>query len=162
MKAYYLFRKSPIEQTLNDEILQHLNELSSIQQPEQYARAAYDLITTQYDSYRGKTLTRAHELWSRDLNSLWQRDGFLHCTNQNYLIALLLVHGKLFKTDDIKRRWTFIWFFSPHQYLRVRMPDGTWKNIDAWGRSYNVPFGKPAQGFNNSLRKKFVQDHSPQ
>src|SRR5882762_4878861 len=122
MKAYYLFRKNPLPKELSVEIEGALTELKRYKTKESYLKAAYDIITTRYTGARVKTLSRLFDLFSNDVQSLWNRTGFLHCTNQNYLLVLLLVKGGMFNEEDIKLRWTVIWF-SPHQYLQVLVDD---------------------------------------
>jgi hypothetical protein len=152
MKAYYLFDKSPLPTDLNDEITNILKDLSKIKNQEEYLEAAYRVITSRYQGGRVKTLFKAWDLFSESVEDLWNRTGFLHCTNQNYLLSLLLVKGGLFNEKAIKPKWGQIWLLSPHQYLQVRTGDKL-INVDAWARSYGIPFGQYAHGFNTTMRR---------
>lgn len=158
IKAYYLFDKTPLPQNVGADIaheLTRLQELSSSKQ--EYLRTAYDSITTQHISGRLGTFLRAHELFSRGAEDLWGRTGFMHCTNQNYLLALLLVKGGFFDESDIRLRWTTVNYISPHQYLTIKVADDKWVNVDCWGRHYGISYGNYAHGFNATPLKSFVE-----
>jgi hypothetical protein len=153
MKAYYLFGKSLLPTELSKEIQEVLDELAKIQDKKEYLRAAYDFITERFNSSRLKTIFRFWDLWVDDVENLWNRTDFLHCTNQNYLLSLLLLKSNLFSEKDIQLKWTRIWFFSPHQYLQINVGKET-INVDCWGRSYGIPFGQYSHGFNSKPRQQ--------
>lgn len=157
LHAYYLFGPSPLPTELCVEIDAEIRQLSKIQNKEQYAKEAYNIITTRYDSDRIHTVLKAFDLFSASLQDLWNRTGFMHCTNQNYLLALLLIKGGHFTEADIKRKWGLIAYCSPHQYLQVRVSTNKWIDIDCWARHYGIGFGGHATGFNTTLRKSFVK-----
>lgn len=60
---------------------------------------------------------------------------------------MLLMKSGHFTDDDIETRWTLLWFVSPHQYLRVRLDNEQWANVDVWANVYGIPFGDYAHGF---------------
>jgi hypothetical protein len=154
--AFNLFRKSPVPINTGSEIEDAVRQLKINSSKEEYLRAAYNLITTQYVSGRANTILRFFDLFSTDVQEVWNRKGFLHCTNQNFLLTVLLIRGGYFNDADIRARWTLIGFTSPHQYLLVRLPDGKWVEVDCWARQYGVGFGGHAHGFNTTLRKSFA------
>jgi hypothetical protein len=157
LKAYYLFRKNPLPQDVGSEISKELKLLQRAPTKELYLKEAYSLITTRYESGRLNTIFKIYELLSEGVQELWNRSGFMHCTNQNYLLSLLLVKGGYFKESDIKLKWTLISYISPHQYLSVRVDDNRWVSVDCWGRQYGVRYGDYAHGFNTTLFKSFVE-----
>ena len=105
------------------------------------------MLTTKYRGYRLKTLTRIWELYESNVNRLWARNGFLHCSTLNYLMKILLVESDKFELEDIRFRWTQTNYLSPHQYMEVRVGDTRWIEVDLWGKAYGVKFGKHAHGF---------------
>ncbi len=157
LEARYLFGKSALPLDVSSEMSEELARLQKCRTKELYLKEAYNLITTRYESGRVDTVLRIHELFSASTGDLWNRNGFLHCTNQNYLLAVLLVKGGHFRESDIRPKWTLIAYFSPHQYLKIRLDRDTWINVDCWGRHYGVRFGDYARGFNNTLFRAFVQ-----
>ncbi len=156
LHAYYLFGKSPIPKQVGKEISDEIKHLSQNSSKESFLKGAYDFVTTHHESGRINTILRLFELFATDVQTLWSRKGFMHCTNQNYLLAVLLVSSKVFTESDIKRKWTLIGFISPHQYLKIRIDTDRWIEVDCWARSYDVGFGHHAYGFNTTIRKSFI------
>ncbi len=154
MKAYYLFGKTQIPPVLERELEAVLKKLEGIDDQETYLEAAYDTITRRYRGGRRETFTKVADLFSSSLQDLWNREGFLHCTNQNYLLALILVRSGRFREQDITPQWTLIWYCAPHQYLQVKLRDGRSIAVDPWARSYGVPFGRHAYAFNTTARRQ--------
>ena len=152
MKAYYLLRKSPLPVDLSKEIQGVLSSLGNNKGNETYLKAAYNVITTRYQGGRIKTFSRLLDLFSTSTQDLWNRMGFLHCTNQNFLLSLLLVRSGRFQEKDIKPKWTLMWFLIPHQYLRINLGSKV-ANVDPWAKGYGVPFGQHAKGFNSSIKR---------
>lgn len=110
-------------------------------------RTAYDILANKYHGNRLKTLTRLPELFVRDTDTLWKKKGFLHCTNINLLLEVLLMGSGHFHKKDIRRQWTLLWGVSPHQYLRVNVGKGKWLSVDIWAKTYGIAFGDYAHGF---------------
>jgi len=158
LKAYYLFGKTHFPRNTGADINQEIDRLRRSASKDEYLRAAYDTITTRYASGRVGTYLKIHELFSKGANELWSRTGFMHCTNQNYLLALLLVKGGYCDESEIKLRWTTVNYLSPHQYLMVKNESGQWINVDCWGRHYGIRYGDYAHGFNTTLLKSFIKD----
>ncbi|HBP01429.1 MAG: hypothetical protein UY41_C0009G0016 [Candidatus Moranbacteria bacterium GW2011_GWE1_49_15] len=103
-------------------------------------------MTRKYRGYRVKTYTRFFEIFKKDIGYFWGREGFLHCTNMNFIMRVLLVKSGFFAEEDLKLKWTQIWYVSPHQFLQVKV-DGKWIDVDIWANVYGVGFGKHAKGF---------------
>src|SRR3569832_857829 len=83
-----------------------VDELRETKSQKECLRAAYDLLTEKYCGNRMKTLTHFSELFPSSVNEVWARNGFLHCTNQNWLLAILLIKSGHFAPQDIHTRWT--------------------------------------------------------
>jgi hypothetical protein len=156
MPAYYLFKKTPIPRQFDAGIDTVIEELKKNPTPESYLKAAYDFVTTHYESGRLKTFFRLFDLYSTSLPRLWRRKGFMHCTNLNFLLAVLLVRGGYFAEYDVKPKWTLLHYCSPHEYLKVNL-NGRWVEVDCWARQYGVGFGGHAHGFNATVHKSFVR-----
>lgn len=110
---------------------------------------AYEILGNRYRGQRWATLTRFPELFVTSETRLWPATGFMHCTNINRLLRSLLLASGYFQEDDIRSRWTLIWFFSPHQYLCVRA-EGRWIDVDVWARIFGIRFGDHAWGFHKT------------
>jgi len=118
-------------------------------------KGAYDAVTTKFTSSNWKTYARLPKVFQKDVNKLWSRE-VLHCTHQNFLIRLILIKTGKFKESDIKLKRGLTYLLSPHQWLSVKVGN-KWVDVDAYGRSYGVPFGKSAHGFNSTFNRKFMK-----
>ena len=114
-------------------------------------QTAYDILSKRYKGQRIKTYTRIFSLLHNDINTLWNKQGFLHCNHINTLLIELLVLSGHFEREDIQRKWTLVWYTSPHQYVLVCLDLNTRIDVDIWGKNYGIPFSKHAYGFNTTL-----------
>ena len=110
---------------------------------------AYQLLSQKYRGYRIRTYVYILSALRSDLREIWQRSGFLHCMTLNYLLKILLVKSGYFRDADVRFCWTLIWFISPHQYIKVRIADDSWVDVDLWGRAFGIPFGSHAHGIHS-------------
>jgi hypothetical protein len=148
MKLNFLTPPS-VPKKLPSDLELEIQKLKQYQTKDDVLKATYDLLTKKYRGHRLKTLIRFFDLFKVDVNSLWSKNGFLHCTNMNYLMKILLIGSLKFKEEDIKFRWTLIHFYSPHEYVQVRTDDNKWINIDLWGKAYDIKFGSYAHGLHS-------------
>lgn len=147
MKHHFLSKtKIPVE--LPKEMQDLALELSKSKNQDQCLKKAYDFLTKKYRGYKFKTYTKFFDVFINSVDTLWGKNGFLHCHNLNYLLRILLVASGFFENKDIHNKWTLVWYISPHQYLTVNLKNGKTINIDLWAHAYNIPFGGYAHGFN--------------
>lgn len=123
-----------------------INELKKAQSQEECLRIVYNILIAKYHGDRIKTITKFFDIFERDINVLWSKNGFLHCTNINYVLKTLLIKSGFFKKEDVRTRWTLIWYFSPHQYIQVRV-NNKWINVDVWAHAFGIELGDHAYGF---------------
>ena len=114
----------------------------------------YGILSQKYHGYRFKTYARFLDLFRWDIRATWKANGFLHCTYMNYLLKILLVRSGFFKEEDIRFKWTLIWFVSPHQYVKVKLSESEWVDVDIWARIYGIPFGSHAHGFSSGTFRR--------
>lgn len=126
-----------------DSVVEKLKQLGS---QEECLRIAYSVLNKKYHGSRVKTYLLLWRVLDADLEKLWGRKGYLHCTNINYVLQVLLVKSGLFMASDIRFRWTLIWYISLHQYIQVKVK-GSWVNVDIWASRFGVEFGGYAHGF---------------
>lgn len=136
-----------IPETLPQDMQSIAGALHELHSQDECLRKAYDILTKKYYGNRIKTLLRFFDLFPRSLNKLWSKNGFLHCTNFNWLLRILLIKSGHFTEKDVTTCWTLLWFVSPHQFIRVTMENGQKINIDLWAAVYGIPFGDYAHGF---------------
>ena len=113
---------------------------------EECLKKAYDLVSSKYRGGKLMTYLKFWGLFSNDIEKLWKKSGFMHCTNINRVLKHLLVESRFFKDSEVKKKWTLVYYISPHQYLQADV-NGKKINVDAWGKHYGIKFGEYAHGF---------------
>ncbi|MFZ3032364.1 MAG: hypothetical protein WA082_05030 [Candidatus Moraniibacteriota bacterium] len=136
----------PLDQ-LPEEMKSLAREIGNQLSQEAALRYAYDVLLRRYHGYRMLTFLRLDRFLITDIDTLWQKQGFLHCNQTSYLLRTFLVASGKFVPEAIESKWTQIWFFSPHQYLVITLEGGKEVEVDLWGRAYGIPFGSHAHGF---------------
>lgn len=147
MKAYFLLGKTSPPPQLNHELMEATEKIKNKKTPEAALKKAYELIIDRYDGRRFSTFFRLPSLLSRGANDLWNRRGFMHCTNQNYLLYTMLIHSGHFKETDIQPRWSLYWWISPHQYLKIRLSSKEYLFADPWSAKFGIALGDYSHGF---------------
>lgn len=137
----------PSIENLPQELMFLVSEVSKIDDQEMAVRYVYDELTKKYRGSRLLTFLRLDRFFITNLDTLWKNDGFLHCNHLNLLFRTILVASGKFSPEDITTHWTHIWFFSPHQYIDIRLNNSKILSIDLWGKVYGIPFGEHAYGF---------------
>ena len=145
------FRKGKIPESLPEGMTVVISDLKNLTNKEECLKQAYDILSEKYRGYRIETYLKLFNLFESNLNKIWNRSGFLHCNTLNYLLRILLIKSGFFSEEDIKLKWTLVYYISPHQYLRIKTDKGEWVNIDLWGKTYGIKFGNYAHGFNSRL-----------
>ena len=141
------FTKLPIPNKIPDAMQKIAEELSRCVDKEDCLKRAHQIMTRKFRGYRFRTCTKIHLAFETDLKKLWSRDGFLHCHTMNYLLRVLLVKSGWFDDLDIQFGYSLVWYVSPHQYLRVRIGENKYINMDVWNHHYGKKFGDYAHGF---------------
>ncbi len=142
-----LFNKEPLPSELPLDLIEAVEEVRSTNNKKQALEKAYVILTAKYRGYKFMTYLKLWLLWEVDLNKIWRRSGFLHCTSMNYLLRILLVKSGWFTEDDIHLAYSLIWYISIHQYLKVRLAERKWINVDIWYHYYGKGLGEYGHGF---------------
>lgn len=141
-----LFTKTVIPEIIPSEMQKIVDELKLSSNKRECLQKTYNILTERFKGGRVKTYTNLAQIFKTNLEYIWSREGFLHCTNLNYLARVFLIKSEFFKEEDLRLRWTQIWLISPHQYLQVKIDNG-WIDIDIWAKSFGIEFGNHAKGF---------------
>jgi len=141
------FSKTLIPKKLPPEMAGVIDDLKKLSSQEECLKKVYDLLSNKYQGVRAQTYLKLPLAFKKDVYFLWSQSGFLHCTNLNYLARILLIASGFFKDEDIILKWTLIWYISPHQYLRVRVAQDKFIDMDIWAKDYKIEFGDYARGF---------------
>lgn len=140
----FLFKKERIPLLIPKEMQDFADKLSRLKSKEKCLRSAYDFIRGKFTARKLSTFTKFNRLFVKDIFKLWKyskKDKFLHCTQQNFLLRVLLIKSGKFKEKDIHLKNFIHTKFFVHQFLRVKV-DKKWIIVDVWFSYLGVPFGK--------------------
>ena len=147
-----LFYKKSLPESVPKELQNAVSKVKRAKTRREALKIAYKIITSKYFGAVVPTYTKFTRLFGWDIKSVWKEKGYMHCTKHNYIMRFLLVKSGWFKERDIKQKVIRLCYASPHQYLQVRV-NGAWVDVDCWGKSYDVPFGRHSTCENFKHRK---------
>jgi hypothetical protein len=139
-------KKDPLPQELNKSFISIIEHLNACDDKEEALKEAYKIISTRFGSSRIKLIIRIRRIFIKDPTQMWQKK-FLYCFQVNYLLRILLVKSKWFKDEDINLKFSLVYYFIPHQYLKIKLSDNQYMNVDPWGYDYGVKLGDYLYGF---------------
>ncbi len=142
----HFFVKEPIPAITNSRFLAAIEEVKKTPNTEAAMHKALDILADKFESKRFETYLLYWRLFERDPNKLWDRHGFLHCVQQNYLFRILMVKSEKLREDQIVLEKSLVWYISPHQYLKIILPTRTIA-VDPWHYERGVGFGRYGTGF---------------
>ncbi len=76
-------------------------------------------------------------------------EGYMHCTTMNFILRTMCLRSNYFHEDDIELKWTQTWFLSPHQYMRIRLTEDTYVEVDPWNYQFGIEYGKHGSRFDS-------------
>lgn len=145
----HFFIAEPIPKLHNPDLLVAVQQLKTMTDVESAMKLALKMLAKKYKSRRLETYLLFFKWFEKDPNKLWARNGFLHCTQQNYLFRVLLVSSGWLRDNQISFGYSLVWWISPHQYLKIKLPQGSIA-IDPWNYTFGVKYGQYATGFGSA------------
>ncbi|MCB9803027.1 hypothetical protein H6761_03370 [Candidatus Nomurabacteria bacterium] len=148
--AYFLiphfgFRKISVPNDIPESMEDKINELkNSAGSPEEFLDLTYDYLGNKYHSERWNTLLKP-QLWFKNLEQIWQIDGFVPCHQSSFIFKIFLVRSDFFKQEDIKIKLTFLNFVI-HHYLLLSL-NGKQIPIDVGEKQNGLKIGEHANFF---------------
>jgi hypothetical protein len=142
-----LLTKSPLPNNPPKVLIPVIKKLKESRSKEECLKAAYKILTSKYHGHRYLTYLRLFDLFEDDIEVIWSKSGFLHCTILDYLLRLFLVKSGFYKDSEIKHHWTMIWYISPHQFTEVKLSKKKSIFVDIWGKNNGIKYGDYAHGF---------------
>ena len=87
-------------------------------------------------------------LFESSFNKLWEKKGFLHCHQQNFVLRRLLLGTGIFTEKDIKLKHTFC-YLNIHQYLKINIGNKKkeWIDVDPFAMSLGYDLGEVLPNF---------------
>jgi hypothetical protein len=139
-----IFKKGPVPRTLPKEMQKVVNNLAKTKSKKQCLELAYSIMINRFQGCG--VFFNIGAYFTEEIQVFWDNEKETHCTNLNYILEVLLVRSKKFVKDDIKIMWT-ISVLSPHQYLRIKINESEWINVDVFAGTFGVKLGEYNSGF---------------
>ena len=142
-----LFKKEKISKKMPEELEKEIKKLKKTKTKLACLKKAYHFMANTFGKYCKEYyyLIKLPRLAKKDVNNLWafkhSKNPFLHCTQHNFLLRVLLIKSKKFKEKDVGLVNIVQWPLSIHQYLVVKI-DKKWIDVDVWYAKLGVPFDK--------------------
>lgn len=137
----FLYKKGEIPKKLPKELEVEVNKLSKCKSKIDCLKKAFNFVKKNFKAKRRQVIPKFFLLLTADINKLWKRrHKFLHCTQQNYLLRILLINSKKFKEKDIGVVNMIHHVWDVHQYLIVNVGK-KWIKVDIWFSHFNIPLG---------------------
>ncbi len=140
------FTKEPIPTITDEELQAAIAKVKQSSSQREALNSSIAIINKKFRSMKLRTYLLFWRAWETNPNRLWKRRGYLHCTQQNHLLRVLLVKSGWFTEADVALGLCLVWYISPHQFLKVRV-EGKWMAVDPWNMAYGAPLGYYAVGF---------------
>lgn len=139
------FSPVPLPEKIPADIEKKIIELKgSVNSPIEFLELVYDFLGSKYRSERLNTFLKFNYLY-KDLEFIWEREGYIPCTQNNLLMRIFLVRSKFFRDEDIRIKHVFVNFVI-HQYLQVKLDD-KWIDVDVGEKQRGLPIGKHLEFF---------------
>jgi hypothetical protein len=146
------FKKTKLPTEIPLALTTTIKQLSDCQSQTACLNLAYDILSQRFYGRRAKTYSQFWKVWQNNVETVWEKEGFLHCTNINFLLRFLLVKSGWFKDEEIKLKWTSYLFISPHQYVTVEA-DKKIITVDIWAKFIGIQIGDYAHGFHSQSKE---------
>lgn len=139
------FIDDKIPEIIPDSMAKKVDELKNLAgNPEKFLKLDYDYIGSKYKTGRINTFLKLGLLF-KNIDEIWQREGYIPCHQSNLLLKIFLVRSGFFKDEEIKRKHTVL-NFCLHQYLLVRVND-KWVDVDVGEKQRGMPIGRHMKYF---------------
>lgn len=142
----HFFVKEPIPEITDPDFLDAIEKVRLAPSAQIAMQEAMDILRVKYEAKRFETYFLYPLIFEKDPNVLWKRHGFMHCPQQNFLFRILMIKSGKLTDDRITLGHSLVWYISPHQYLKIHLPDKTIA-VDPWNYDLGATLGKYASGF---------------
>lgn len=140
------FWKSKLPDKIPQSMSDKINELKRKSKSSSgFLRLAHEFLGNKYHTERLNTIFKFYYVFL-DIDKVWEKSGFIHCTQSANMMRVFLVKSGLFRDKDIKIKHTFA-SFTIHQYLQVKIDD-KWIDVDVGEKNAEIPLGKHCRFWN--------------
>jgi len=142
-----LLHLGKIPKTIPEDMEKAVEQLKKTKSKEECLEKAYKIVSSKHRGCRIYTFSHFFSLFRLSPKWLWNKKKCMHCTSLDYLLMILLLKSGKFKKEDFNTKWTLVWYFSPHQYLQVKIGNKKINTVDLWSKAYGIAFNDYAHGF---------------
>ncbi len=143
----HFLKKEPIPEITDKSLQKEIELVKAARTKNEAIEQAMDSVTKKFKSGRFLTYALFWKTWETNPNKLWRRDGFMHCTQENFLVRVILVKSGWVKDEEISYGYGMVWYISPHQYLKIDLDGNKKTALDPWNYYYGAKIGTYASGF---------------
>lgn len=150
------FKRQAIPKKIPKSLLADINKFAESKNKDIILKKCFNYVVSKQKGGRLNMILKINRLSKDNFEDIWRRKGFMYCTAMNYLLRIMLVKSGFFKDEDIELKLTNTWYIVPHQYLRIKMNERKFINVDPWAYQFGIDFGNYGHGFKagslNSIR----------
>ncbi len=153
----FFLQNPEIPPTTHPQLKAAINKLKHMSSEKKAIEAAFELLAKKYKSGRFRTYLYFWRAFETDPNRLWDRQGFLHCHQQNFLLRLLLVKSGWIRAESLRPGYSLVWYVSPHQFLVYQKGKHRRLALDPWNYHHGTKIGEYATGFGKKSLTEFAE-----
>jgi hypothetical protein len=145
-------RKIVVPEKVNDDFTKTVRALSA-QEPDvlRFLQALMDNLKERYITTRHQSDFMPWILFRRNIDKIWHQKGYNQsCNVLNFVFKTMIIKSGRFTEKEVQEKLTWV-KLSIHQYLEIKMKDGSIVYVDPWGYlSGRTKLGQYASGINGS------------
>lgn len=136
----YLFILVPLNGKYPAEMVNAVNELNKTSDNMLFAKQVYDYVNKKYTSPPFRYLVQYDRVLVRNINKIWNLEGYLPCNSQLDLFKKMLILSGRFTKDDIKNKYGWC-IITPHEWIELNVNEKS-VLVDLWGADHDAQFGQ--------------------
>ncbi len=144
-----LFGKLPIPKKIPKSMEKKIKEFAKDNNKGKFVKRCFDFLVSIHHGSRINMILKFVDLYRNNINYIWNHRGFFHCTTLNYILRIMLVKSNLFKDEDIELKISNTLYIAPHQYMKIKMDNGKFLNVDVWAYQFGIDFNDYGHGFHS-------------
>lgn len=144
----HLFRPHPIPDTIPKKLEKQIAKFSETSKSdEEFIKKCFFFVVSLQKGHRTNVLLQFHRLFHKNLELLCGSQQYFHCTTANYLLRVMLEKSGRLPSECVTQKASSTWTLFPHQYLRVKIKNNEYINLDPWAYRFGIDFGDYSHGF---------------
>ena len=144
---YSFFVPDVIPANIPDEMQKIVDALNNESKSDMdFLQKAYDTVNSRYTSPSMGYFKEPQKLFMKNLDNIWNSQGYFPCDKQNYILKVMLVKSHWFNETDVKETFTSC-IITPHYYLKIKLNNNSYIDADMWGADHGYKLGEHTGGY---------------